>query len=109
MQRSIEAIKPHPLINVERRVRQTVIWTRLYNITVFKKHFKRQFERLPEWECLVIGADLEWVKPVQGVHDGVGKLRPLLQAPSRPRPQRERLGRDSNFKPAHGSCRSEPN
>jgi hypothetical protein len=86
-----------------------VIWTRLYNITVFKKHFKRQFERLPEWECLVIGADLEWVKPVQGVRDGVGKLRPLLQAPSRPRPQRERLGRDSNFKPAHGSYRSEPN
>jgi hypothetical protein len=92
VQRSIDAIKPHPLYNVERRLRQTVIWTGLYNVTVFKKWFGRQFERLQEWECLVIGPDLQWVKPVKGAVHQVGELRPLLQANEiKPRIRRERL------------------
>jgi hypothetical protein len=89
-QRNIRDYKEHPMYDVERRVRQVMHTSRMQNVTVFKKHFNRQFERLQEWECFVIRPELQWATP-NANNDEVGELRILLQAPQAHRIKRERL------------------
>lgn len=87
VKRTVSTARPHPLYDPERRAWQTIP----KNVSVFKGHFAKRFERLQEWECFVISPRLHFITPPNVKRDDNeewGELRTLLQDPHT---QRERL------------------
>lgn len=71
IQRSINAMTPHPLINAERRIRS---WVRRFDVDTlsgFARSFPKHFERLPHWDCIDIDETLHYV-PMKRRVRGVG-------------------------------------
>ncbi|WP_155253488.1 hypothetical protein [Bradyrhizobium japonicum] len=60
-----KSIKPHPLINIERRVRGLLKRSDHGTLTDFRKERPRQFERLREMDVLQINDGLMWA-PAKG-------------------------------------------
>jgi hypothetical protein len=93
IQRSIDAMTPHPLMNAERRVRGWVRRFGLDHASTFAGAFPRQFERVKHWDCLDVEKTLNWATRDQECGREVGELCCLLP----PKVKRERL--DPNPRP----------
>lgn len=89
IQRSIKAHRPHPLMPIERRIRAMFRRYRWDHASGFAGMFKKQFERIPHWDCIDVEDTLNWAHADVRCDREVGKLHCLL--PPRRRPHRERL------------------
>jgi hypothetical protein len=90
VQRSIEEHrKPHPMMSIERRIRDRVRRYRLDHASGFAGSFKKQFERLEHWDCIDVEDTLNWASADVVCDREVGELCSLL--PPRRRPHREKL------------------
>ena len=69
------------MIDIEKRIRAIVHRTGVGNITSFKKHYDKQFERLQDRLSLIdVNDRLYWVPSVRSVK-GVGEMCNVSQAP----------------------------
>jgi hypothetical protein len=89
VQRSIKHHRPHPMMPIESRIRGHIRRYRLDHASGFAGAFKKQFERIPHWDCIDVEDTLNWASVDVRCDKKVGELCSLL--PPRPRPRRERL------------------
>jgi hypothetical protein len=88
IQRSIKAIRPHPLIRIETRVRECVRRAGFDHASRFASAFPKHFERVEHWDCIDVEETLNWASSDVQCDEKVGELCCLL--PPRRR-HRERL------------------
>jgi hypothetical protein len=83
---------PNPHVDIEMRVRAILRRMGTGALTGFKKYFKRQFERLSDWDCISINEALHWV-PALGRGGEIAHIvtRHAETGPNRPARRRERL------------------
>ncbi len=89
IQRSIKAVRPHPMINAETRIRECVRRLGLDRSSGFARAFPKQFERVEHWDCIDVEDTLNWASVDVLCDNEVGELSCLL--PPRPKRRRERL------------------
>jgi hypothetical protein len=82
------SIKTRP--DDEWRIRAWIKRYRCDHASGFAFMFKKQFERIPHWDCVDVEEKLNWASVDVTCEEQVGELHCLLQAPS-PRRHRERL------------------
>jgi hypothetical protein len=89
VQRSIRAIRPHPLIDTETRIRAIVRRHGLDHVAAFARAFPKQFERVKHRDYIGVENRLNWASVDVTCEQEVGELHCLLP-PGRKR-HRERL------------------
>jgi hypothetical protein len=89
IQRSIRAVRSHPMLDTEARIRAQVRRYGLDHTSVFARAFPKQFERVKHRDSIGVENRLNWASPYVQCDEEVGKLHCLL--PHRRKRHRERL------------------
>lgn len=89
VRRSMKEHGPHPMMPIESRIRGHIRRYRLDHASGFAGAFKKQFERIPHWDCIDVEDTLNWASVDVRCDKKVGELFSLL--PPRRKRHRERL------------------